>query len=217
MLAHCLGNGDARWGAGRRWGLDREEAVMRDLPMASQTGKAAAEVERAGAEVREAARRLFRRSLHVLPVNAGSCNGCEFEVAALMGPYYDAQRFGIDIVASPRQADLLLVTGPVTRRLHRALLDAYEAMAEPRLVAAMGVCPISGGVFAGSYAVEGPLDRILPVDVYVPGCPPRPEALLHGLLLAMGRAEPRLVGGRWPPRRDVHRGDAETRRRRGEA
>jgi Ni,Fe-hydrogenase III small subunit len=133
-------------------------------------------------------------------VDAGSCNGCEFEVSALMGPYYDAQRFGIDFVASPRHADLLLVTGPVTRHLRQALLDCYEAMAEPRLVAAMGVCPISGGVFARSYAVAGPLDQLLPVDAYIPGCPPRPEALLHGLLLLLGRAEQRLVGGTWQPR-----------------
>jgi Ni,Fe-hydrogenase III small subunit len=117
-----------------------------------------------------------------------------------MGPYYDAQRFGIDIVASPRHADLLLVTGPVTRHLRQALLDSYEAMAEPRLVAAMGACPISGGVFAGSYALAGPLDRLLPVDVYIPGCPPRPEALLHGLLVVLGRAEQRLVQGVWQAR-----------------
>jgi Ni,Fe-hydrogenase III small subunit len=173
---------------------------MRDLPIGAQAGATGAEVEQAGEALRAAARRLFRRSLHIRQVDAGSCNGCEFEVSALMGPYYDAQRFGIDIVASPRHADLLLVTGPVTRHLHRALVDAYEAMAEPRLVAAMGVCPISGGVFAGSYAVDGPLDRILPVDVYIPGCPPRPQALLHGLLLTLGRAEQRLVGGRWQPR-----------------
>ena len=166
-------------------------------PASPDTG---AEVARLGAAVQAAARRLFRRSLHVRQVDAGSCNGCEFEVSALMGPYYDAQRFGIDIVASPRHADLLLVTGPVTRHLRQALLDSYEAMAEPRLVAAMGVCPINGGVFAGSYAVEGPLDRLLPVDVYIPGCPPRPQALLHGLLLALGRAEQRLVGGKWLPR-----------------
>lgn len=159
-----------------------------------------AEIRRTGTALRIAARRLFRRSLHIRQVDAGSCNGCEFEVNTLTGPLYDIQRFGIDFVASPRHADLLLVTGPITRHLRGALLDSYAAMAEPRLVAAMGVCPIHGGVFAGSYAVEGPLDALLPVDVYIPGCPPRPQALLHGLLLALGRAEARLVGGEWLPR-----------------
>ncbi len=173
---------------------------MRELPLAPRQAEETDELARTGEAVRAAARRLFKRSLHVRQVDAGSCNGCEFEVSALIGPFYDAQRFGIDIVASPRHADLLLVTGPVTRHLHGALLDAYEAMAEPRMVAAMGVCAIDGGVFARSYAVVGPLDSILPVDVYIPGCPPRPQALLHGLLLALNRAEQRLVAGRWIPR-----------------
>jgi Ni,Fe-hydrogenase III small subunit len=158
------------------------------------------EIERTGALLRLAARRLFRRSLHIRQVDAGSCNGCEFEVSTLTGPLYDLQRFGIDIVASPRHADLLLVTGPITRHLRGALQDAYAAMPEPRLVAAMGVCPIHGGVFAGSYAAEGPLDRLLPVDLYIPGCPPRPQTILHGLLLLLGRAEARLVDGTWRPR-----------------
>jgi Ni,Fe-hydrogenase III small subunit len=159
-----------------------------------------AHVAYTGEALRVAARRLFRRSLHIRQVDAGSCNGCEFEVSTLLGPLYDMQRFGIDIVASPRHADLLLVTGPITRHLRGALLDAYAAMPEPRLVAAMGVCAIHGGVFAESYAVEGPLDRLLPVDVYIPGCPPRPQAILHGLLVALGRAEVRLSQGRWLPR-----------------
>jgi Ni,Fe-hydrogenase III small subunit len=169
---------------------------MRELPIAPR------QVEQevpAGEELRATARRLFKRSLHVRLVDAGSCNGCEFEASAILGPFYDAQRFGIDFVASPRHADLLLVTGPVTRHMHRALRDAYEAMAEPRLVAAMGVCAIDGGVFAHSYAVVGPLDQVLPVDLYIPGCPPRPQALLHGLLLVLNRAEQRLVAGTWKP------------------
>jgi len=161
------------------------------------------ELGRTGAALRAAARRLYRRSLHIRQVDAGSCNGCEFELATLLGPVYDLQRFGIDIVASPRHADLLLVTGPITRHLRQALLDTYEAMAAPRLVAAMGVCPITGGVFADSYAVVGPLDRLLPVDVYIPGCPPRPQAILHGLLVALGRAESRLHGGVWLPRAEA--------------
>ena len=167
------------------------------------SGTADADLTTAAEALRASARRLFSRSLHVRQVDAGSCNGCEFELATLLGPAYDLQRFGIDIVASPRHADLLLVTGPVTRHLRQALLDSYQAMAEPRLVAAMGVCPISGGVFAGSYAVCGPLDLHLPVDVYIPGCPPRPQAILHGLLLALGRAEARLRDGVWLPRPDI--------------
>ncbi|HZS87813.1 MAG TPA: NADH-quinone oxidoreductase subunit NuoB [Chloroflexota bacterium] len=165
------------------------------------------EIERTGEALRAAARRLFRRSLHIRQVDAGSCNACEFEVNTLTGPLYDVQRFGIDIVASPRHADMLLVTGPITRHLRGALLDAYAVMPEPRLVAAMGVCPIHGGVFATSYAVEGPLDRLLPVDVYIPGCPPRPQAILHGLLLALGRAEARLVDGVWQPGRSERAAD----------
>lgn len=163
------------------------------------------EIVQVGIALRAAARRLFQRSLHVRAVDSGSCNGCEFELATLLGPAYDLQRFGIDIVASPRHADLLMVTGVITRHLRQPLLDAYEAMAEPRLVAAMGVCPINGGVFADSYAVAGPLDRLLPVDVYIPGCPPRPQAILQGLLVLLGRAESRLRRGVWLPRRS---GDA---------
>jgi Ni,Fe-hydrogenase III small subunit len=169
--------------------VDRESSEILVQP--------AEEIEHTGEQLRLAARRLFRRSLHIRQVDAGSCNGCEFEVSTLTGPLYDLQRFGIDIVASPRHADLLLVTGPITRHLRGALLDSYAAMPEPRLVAAMGVCPIHGGVFAGSYAVEGPLDRLLPVDLYIPGCPPRPQAILYSLLLLLGRAEARLVDGTW--------------------
>lgn len=151
---------------------------------------------------RAATQRLYGRSLHIRQVDAGSCNGCEFELSTLMGPAYDMQRYGIDIVASPRHADLLLVTGPVTRHLRQALHEAYGAMAEPRMVAAMGACPISGGVFARSYAVEGPLDRLIPVDLFIPGCPPRPQAILHALLLLMGRVEERMRNGEWIPTRE---------------
>jgi Ni,Fe-hydrogenase III small subunit len=173
---------------------------MDEIVAAAATPHRDAGITTAAEEMRAIARRLFQRSLHVRQVDAGSCNGCEFELATLLGPAYDLQRFGIDVVASPRHADLLLVTGPITRHLRQALLDSYLAMAEPRLVAAMGACPISGGVFAKSYAVVGPLDRLLPVDVYIPGCPPRPQAILQGLLLVLGRAEPRLRDGVWQPR-----------------
>jgi len=130
------------------------------------------------------------RSLHVRHLDAGSCNGCDWEIAALLNPYYDIQRLGIDFVASPRHADLLLVTGIMTRNLEDAVRRTYEAMPEPRLVIAVGACAISGGVFAGTYAGRNGIREVLPVDVFVPGCPPRPEALIHGLLVAVGRLPP---------------------------
>ena len=127
------------------------------------------------------------RSLHVRHLDAGSCNGCDWEIAALLNPYHDVQRLGIDFVASPRHADLLLVTGIMTRNLEEAARRTYEAMPEPRLVVALGACAISGGVFAGSYAGRDGVGEVLPVDVFVPGCPPRPEAIIEGLLVAVGR------------------------------
>jgi len=125
------------------------------------------------------------RSLHVRHLDAGSCNGCDWEIAALLNPYHDVQRLGIDFVASPRHADLLLVTGVVTRNLEEAALRTYDAMPEPRLVVAVGACAISGGVFAGSPQIRDGAAAILPVDVFVPGCPPRPEAIIEGMLLAV--------------------------------
>ncbi len=136
--------------------------------------------------------RALGRSLHVRHLDTGSCNGCDWEIAALLNPYYDIQRLGIDIVASPRHADLLLVTGVMTRNLQDAALRTYEAMPEPRLVVAVGACAISGGVFAGGYASADGIAGVLPVDVLVPGCPPRPEALIQGLLVAVGRMAPSL-------------------------
>ncbi|OHE89109.1 MAG: hypothetical protein A3G75_07360 [Verrucomicrobia bacterium RIFCSPLOWO2_12_FULL_64_8] len=128
------------------------------------------------------------RSLHVRQVDAGSCNGCELEIAATSNPVYDLERFGIHMVASPRHADVLLVTGPVTRNMEIALRRTYEATPEPRMVVAVGACGCSGGIFGeGTYAAIGGVDRIVPVDVYVPGCPPTPSAILNGLLVAMGK------------------------------
>jgi Ni,Fe-hydrogenase III small subunit len=149
-----------------------------------------------GATLRAAALRLLRRSLHIFPVNAGSCNGCEIELAAALEPL---TAHGITLVPTPGEADMILVTGPVTRGLRGPLLAAYAALPPPRLVAALGACACSGGVFAGCYAVEAPLDQLLPVDVYIPGCPPAPDAILHGLLLALGRAEARLRAGEVRP------------------
>jgi Ni,Fe-hydrogenase III small subunit len=132
------------------------------------------------------------RSLHVRQVDAGSCNACELEIAATTNPLYDLERFGIHLVASPRHADVLLVTGPVTRNMEIALRRTYEATPEPRVVVAVGACGCSGGIFGeATYASVGGVDRVVPVDVYVPGCPPRPQAILNGLLIAMGIRESR--------------------------
>ncbi len=126
-------------------------------------------------------RRRDARSLAIRHVDAGSCNACEHELAATAAPQYDLQRFGIDIVASPRHADVLLVTGPVTRRMEAALLAAYAAMPEPRLVAALGDCALGCNVLADSSELATPLERLLPVDVRIPGCPPSPQQIAEAL------------------------------------
>lgn len=130
---------------------------------------------------------VLGRSLHIREVDAGSCNGCEVEIHGLNSPVYDLERFGIHFVASPRHADMLLVTGPVTRNMELALRKTYDATPDPRLVVAVGACGCSGGIFGQNYASCGAVDAVIPVDVYIPGCPPNPHALLHGILLAIGR------------------------------
>jgi len=145
------------------------------------------DLESVGTKAREAIQKLLGRSLSIREVDAGSCNGCELEIVALNNPIYDIERFGIHFVASPRHADMLLVTGPVTRNMELALLKTYRAMPEPKLVIAVGACGISGGIFGENYASLGSVDRVVAVDVYIPGCPPRPQALLQGILLAVGR------------------------------
>jgi len=141
--------------------------------------------------VQQSAYRLFRRSLHIRHVDAGSCNGCESELQMLSSPYADLHRLGLFFTPTPRHADALLVTGVVTSNMRDVLLATYAAMPAPKLVIAAGACAISCGVFAGGPTVVGPLDELLEVDAYVPGCPPTPQALLHGLLLALGRAAER--------------------------
>jgi Ni,Fe-hydrogenase III small subunit/NAD-dependent dihydropyrimidine dehydrogenase PreA subunit len=141
------------------------------------------------------ARRLGR-SLHIRHLDAGSCNGCDWEIAALLNPYHDIQRLGIDFVASPRHADLLLVTGVMTLNLEEAARRTYEAMPEPRVVVAVGACPISGGVFAPSPRARDGVAGTLPVDVFVPGCPPRPEAIIEAILMAVDRFGPEGRPGR---------------------
>lgn len=144
-------------------------------------------LETLGKGLKEKAFSSLRRSLHVREVDAGSCNACEWEATALLNPVHDLQRFGIDFVASPRHADCLLVTGPPTRNLEAALIKTYHATPEPRIVIAMGTCACSGGIFSNSYATKNGIDTTVPVDVYIPGCPPRPQAIIYGFLLALER------------------------------
>lgn len=126
---------------------------------------------------------VFGRALRIRHVDAGSCNGCELEIQALTNPYYNLEGAGIAFVASPRHADVLLVTGPVSVNMEEALKRAYDVMPEPKWVLAVGDCGACGGIFGASYASRGRVSEVIPVDATVPGCPPTPLALLHGLLL----------------------------------
>lgn len=126
--------------------------------------------------------KVFGRSLRIRQVDAGSCNACEWECTALTNPVYDIQRFGIDFVASPRHADVLLVTGPVSRQMELALKKTYLATPEPRLVIACGDCAMDGGIYKGSYAVTNGVSKVIPVDCFIPGCPPTPVGIIKGLL-----------------------------------
>jgi len=167
--------------------------MFRQLRIALRTGivteppATEAEIERLGTALGAEVRRRFGRSLHIRQVDAGSCNGCELEIGGLTGPHYDLERFGLHFVASPRHADCLLVTGPVTRNMAEALRHTYDATPDPKIVIAAGDCAGDGGIFAGSYAVVGGVSAVVPVDAVIPGCPPSPAALLAGLLDAIGR------------------------------
>ncbi len=130
---------------------------------------------------------LLGKALTIRQLDAGSCNGCEAEISALTNPYYDLERFGIHFVASPKHADMLLVTGPVTRNMAEAVKSTYEAVPSPKLVVAVGACGCSGGIFAGSHAVVGGVDSVIPVDGYIPGCPPTPAMLMTGILEVLRR------------------------------
>ena len=143
-----------------------------------------------------APKRAFRRSLHVRHIDAGSCNGCESELQALNNPFYNLHRLGIFFTASPRFADLLLVTGPVTRAMLEPLRAAYDAMPEPRWVMAVGACAVSGAIPGANCARGAGLEGVLPVDLYLPGCPPNPAALIEALLMFLDRAPQRARGGR---------------------
>lgn len=149
-----------------------------------------------GEALRVEVRRLFRGSLKLRHLDAGSCNACESELSALLNPFYDVQRFGIDLVASPRHADGLLLTGPVTRHLEEAVRLTDEATPRPRLLVAVGDCACDGGFCRDSFAILGGAGAVAPIDVRIPGCPPRPAAILAALLEALGRESVRAGTGR---------------------
>jgi Ni,Fe-hydrogenase III small subunit len=128
----------------------------------------------------------FKKSVWVYHVNAGGCNGCDIEILDALTPYYDVERFGIKLVHTPRHADALLVAGPVTRQVQERVLRIYEATPDPKLVIGVGSCAMGGGIWHNSYATLGGLGNVLPVAIYVPGCPPRPEAILYGVAQALG-------------------------------
>ena len=180
-----------------------DNGTHRRLLAAPPAATSAESLAAVGRQLEARIQSVLGRSLHIREVDAGSCNGCEVEIHGLNSPVYDLERFGIHFVASPRHADMLLVTGPVTRNMELALKKTYAATPDPRLVVAVGACGCSGGIFGVNYATCGAVDAVIPVDVYIPGCPPNPHALLHGILLAMGRlnryssdptAEPKTAG-----------------------
>src|SRR5689334_4942858 len=141
------------------------------------------------ASLQRTARQRLGRSISIREIDAGSCNGCELEVHALSNAYYDLERFGLRFVASPRHADVLMVTGPVTKNMREALLRTYNATPDPKWVVAVGVCAVDGGIFAGTYAVAGGVSETIPVDLHIRGCPPTPTQLLSGLLALLKQNE----------------------------
>ena len=155
----------------RTWNVEDGAELLADEPLLTA----------AGAEIRS----IIGRALNIRQVDAGSCNGCEAEIVALTNPYYDLERFGIHFVASPKHADMLLVTGPVTKNMAEAVRQTYEATPSPKLVVAVGACGCAGGIFAGSDAVVGSVEKVIPVDAYIPGCPPTPAMLVSGILQAL--------------------------------
>jgi Ni,Fe-hydrogenase III small subunit len=158
-----------------------EKLLQRPVTEAAPSVEDAALAELANSVDRAAKRRLGR-SLSIREVDAGSCNGCELEIHALQNAFYDLERFGLRFVASPRHADVLLVTGPVTKNMREALERTYASTPDPKWVVAVGDCAADGGIFADSYAVAGGVSKVVPVDLHIRGCPPDPAALLRGLL-----------------------------------
>ncbi|MCX6693180.1 MAG: NADH-quinone oxidoreductase subunit B family protein [Methanomicrobiales archaeon] len=135
--------------------------------------------------------KAFSRSLWVFHLNTGSCNGCEIEIVAAITPRYDPERLGVKLVGSPRHADVLLMTGPVTHMMADKVRRVYAQVPDPKVVICIGTCGQSGGVFYESYNLDGPIDQVVPVDIYVPGCPPRPEAIIYGVVRAIELLEQR--------------------------
>jgi Ni,Fe-hydrogenase III small subunit/Pyruvate/2-oxoacid:ferredoxin oxidoreductase delta subunit len=183
----CLESGEGAVVTARdfRWsGVTKEQAVRRwDIDGRVEITSAGSSAEIARGQIHT----LLQRALNVRQLDAGSCNGCEAEITALTNPYYDLERFGIHFVASPKHADMLLVTGPVTRNMAEAAKATYEAVPAPKLVVAVGACGCSGGIFAGSHAIVGAVDSVIPVDGYIPGCPPTPAMLVSGILEVLRR------------------------------
>ena len=168
--------------------------MYRILKQIAKTGIVTEPAPATDERLREVGQRLeaailarFGRSLAIRHVDAGSCNGCELEIHACNGPHYNLERLGIRFVASPRHADLLLVTGPVSRNMETALRRTYDATPEPKLVVAIGDCGCSGGIYGEGYATRGKVSNVIPVDVAVPGCPPEPLAIIQGILTAVSR------------------------------
>ncbi|MGB9369013.1 MAG: NADH-quinone oxidoreductase subunit B family protein [Xanthobacteraceae bacterium] len=162
-----------------------EKLLQRPVTEAAPAVEDAALAELAGSVDRAAKRRLGR-SLSIREVDAGSCNGCELEIHALQNAFYDLERFGLRFVASPRHADVLLVTGPVTKNMREALERTYNATPDPKWVVAVGDCAADGGIFAGSYAIVGGISKVVPVDLHIRGCPPSPTEILKGLIALLG-------------------------------
>jgi Ni,Fe-hydrogenase III small subunit len=158
------------------------DALLKGMATIASPGADPASLDEVARALGERARRRLGRSLSLREVDAGSCNGCELEIHALNNPVYDVERFGLKFVASPRHADVLLVTGPVTWNMREALMRTYDATPVPKWVVALGDCAADCGVFAGSPAVVGPLSGILPVDLHIRGCPPAPVDIVKGLL-----------------------------------
>jgi Ni,Fe-hydrogenase III small subunit/NAD-dependent dihydropyrimidine dehydrogenase PreA subunit len=179
--------------AARSRGDLRLEVVADDVvvPAMGPASDPALGAARAASEIH----RVLGRSLHLRHLDAGSCNACDWELTALLNPVYDVRRLGIDFVASPRHADGVVVTGSVTRNLETAVHRTIAAIPDPRIVIAVGACAASGGIVGEGYASAGGVDRVLPVDVYIPGCPPRPEAIIFGILVAVGRLDTRRRSG----------------------
>jgi Ni,Fe-hydrogenase III small subunit len=163
-----------------------DSIVNAPLTEAAPAADEAALAELAG-KLEGAARQRLGRSLSIREVDAGSCNACELEIHALNNAFYDLERFGLRFVASPRHADVLMVTGPVTKNMREALKRTYDATPDPKWVVAVGDCAADGGIFVGSYAVAGGVDAVVPVDLHIRGCPPSPEQLLKGLIALLER------------------------------